>query len=380
MTSKKRSARKRKKYDVSEVYIPPAITVSTADEFFIAVCNSGEHSYVVAGVKQKDESDDKHFRLLAGAGKFLDTSSKEKVKKVKKVKKEDEEEGGCKLSVKGVHNTAKVFFGNPRAFLANEHLIAGSWFQEGKRFAPPFSRKAKYSAYTISFAQYLKLVDLITEINPNMPCYRLDSAEKTKANKFLLKYGWGADVENVHKKLKTKITHINMIANNCRTSALDIVDEVAKPLLSKQVTGNALAKLPLSTRFHDGVADYLYILPAALDATKTDDIHPAIRSTLATIYKRLDDMLTKATKNKITKQKFELLKSLYNELLSMDKQDIQAFKDKIDEFLDDDENKQILYKTREPNIFGRLFKPKTSTENMFIAIDKKITKKITQSL
>ncbi|WP_028389259.1 hypothetical protein [Legionella fairfieldensis] len=318
------------------------VDVNDDDEFFIALCQSGFHSYIVAGVQRKGQ-----FRLLLSVGKYSFSTSLTLIK--------------------------EVLFSHSKAFLSNEYLAHGRYNIEANQYDTPREVQASYSAYAINYIQYLKLIDLIEKASPFIRCYR--PVEQTGS---LIKLEWRqGNNQGVNPSVIDNINNLT-IRNTCRTTALDIVDYIAHPLLSAKVSRKFYKPLPLKTIFQNGYAQHLYILPQPLDAKKTQNISPLIREVFIDIYKRLDDLLCSTHRSISTREKFEAIKNVYNELITCDKNDLPAFKRKMEHLIIS--NQGIIFQHRNYSLILKKLGHKTASENLFIKINKRIEKQIQNTL
>ena len=327
------------------------IEVDLDDEFFIAVCTTDSiilHSYITVGVKLKNINNQDEYRLLASIGKYADPEDL----------------------------IRKAIFSKAPGFLTNEYVAHGRSVRNENKYKDPEQTEARYSAYAIDYAQYCRFINLLSSINPKIAFYRPNIQNNTDT-KITLRYGAGQQKDLRRSMVRTKrnTTYLNL-SNTCRNSALDIIDYVAKPVLSDTVSTLFYKDLKLSTTFSRGATNHLYVLPKSLDDKQAKNMHPIILNTFARIYIRLDDMIQKSPNSSQTKVKFAKLKELYNHLLTCNKTDLPAFQKEIDAFLKIQNNQKILYGKRDPTLFSKLFKLNTSTENMFIDINKKIRKQL----
>jgi hypothetical protein len=271
----------------------PDITVSRNNELFLAICQMDAHSFIMAGVHDKD-NDQKH--LLLSVGKVLDTEQGKK----------NMELFACKYLCSSLSSV-----------LQHERDM----FELGET-------KIAYKAFNISHKQYEHLIELLIAskykfqikkyIKSHVKAYRFHTRKDgmhiytlTELSDENLKTSVNAD------QIDKSIRKLNVI-NNCRTTAMDFLDTVLdSKYKSDDVKPDPLRYLPFHTKVDSGliIGDF-YILPAPPIKT---DYKPEQYSMLKKLYRQLERLPKKDEHDQVTQSKFSRLKELYQHIESKKK-------------------------------------------------------------
>jgi hypothetical protein len=248
------------------------------DEYFLAICRTGNHSFLAIGVKTPT-----NMLMLLRVGKYSD-------------------EPACEV--------LKFFFGKTiDSYLkAHHHLL------------PRF-----YRAYSISYQQVLEFFQLIKEID------ELQEKKNNKKKAYKHIQGWipseinGEDKENIcfnqseinqfksltmelknHEDLKNHTQELNLYNNSCRTTAL----EISKYILGFIPAVSRLFFISPSYKsiFKDTKLDpnFFYILPAPPNAYKNLSLKQ--KNVMESLYQRLESIPRLNPESEKTSQKFATLK------------------------------------------------------------------------
>ena len=304
------------------------MVVNRDDEFFIAIGKKGIHSFVMLGVMKNNMP-----FLLARVGK---TNSID----------EDFGRGLCsqgKLAVKAIVSQTK-------SALQEEPLL--------------LQGHISYSAYAIGYEhciQFLKLIALsqrIHAINAYQPV-REDDAGVVMEKKALPR----APIEEADVKQRNIIerSHSLHINNTCRSTAIDLIEYTQNiSHLTDNVSSAFFRDLPVSVLFSEGKPNkYFYVFPLPPNAHDADQEKMAI---LTKIYKRMENLLKKDLYGENTIQKFQALKTLYNQQAGLPNGSLNEALDSIRQWRQD--NQSVISQLRAQSFLGRLFVFKSSTEAM----------------
>lgn len=346
------------------------ITVKKTDEFFISLATVRGHSFVLAGVNSGGKT-----HILARVGKVV----------------AHPEEFSCKSMVK----EGKLVSSATSA----ESIIA----DEGIFHSDRYRSKISYSAYSISYDQYLHFIDLVQQLesveNRNLiRCFKPCTDEYDEVT---LKYQRAntAITDQITRemercaKVKSKTTRIT-INNTCRHSAIDLLNYVRNDApLANNVSNQFFRDLPLQTEL---IVDlntpffeknknrvnqkYLikpsnwkpfYILPPPppLDLVKSN----SRAEVLVKIYQQMEHLLKKNPNSRATFNKFNALKQLYTQEMGIN-----------DESLSDLLNKIRLWKRinqehlglRQRFWFDKFLNRKSTTEKMLDQVELNLKTKV----
>jgi len=297
--------------------------VDKKSEFFIALGKTGIHSFVMLGVMQAGEP-----KLLARVGK---TNSVDK-----------DFGRGCKM-------TAKALFSHTDSELHNESLRL--W------------NDISYSAYAINYAHYQQFMKLasLAQGSAELECYQ---TVREDDDTYVMSFDSLAKPElaNASEReqaivQRTKNLHVT---NTCRNTAIDLVEYTQGTQLSSNVSHTFFRDLPVKAVFNSGKPDrHFYVFPLPPAAHEADHEKMVI---LTKIYKRMEQLLQKEPYSQNTIEKFEALKTLYQQQAGVPNGNIEDALVGIKQWKE--EHKAVISQLRDQSFFGKLFVSKSSTVAM----------------
>ncbi|AHE67736.1 hypothetical protein [Legionella oakridgensis] len=291
------------------------------DEFFIALAKKGGHSFIMLGVMQENKP-----VLLARVGKIVIDS-----------------DDCCKLS-------GKLLFTGAKAELQSESLHPKG--------------EISYSAYAISYRQYLQFTKLMSFAQRgSISCYLPDSEDDTTATlklKTIQKRELSPDNTEQERKIVEK-THHTTLSNTCRHTAIDLIEYTQGiRTLTNNVSRLFFRSLPLKTNFSYGVPqDHFYIFPLPPDAYPAEKEKKTI---LTKIYQRMENLLKKDPYGENTLAKFSALKQLYIQQAGIPMDDMEQALASIRTWKS--MHQPVIEHLREQSFFGKLFVSVSSTKSM----------------
>lgn len=299
------------------------IQVQKDDEFFIAICKYGKHSYVNLGVKQPNK---KPFFLAAwGKGNHSDSS----------------------------FPLCSSIVGEVDAVIFNEsdvrRLIIG---RDGKeRLSIPREKKVKYKAYGITYTEYLQFLDYIAALSTKQQNkYRGRPLSRDFPVRILKAYSVidendAGDVILEWKELdnggvaysypvNSPENSLSLPDNTCRHSAIRLTEQARQTpgMLGEGISSSFWQDPPLQAVFQKGGVKqhHFYILPRP--PTAFPDITGEKKQLLIDIYNRLDEMLLIAQDSPSSIRKFKALKNLYQEIATQLPADIFSVIEAIEQW------------------------------------------------
>lgn len=301
----------------------PDIIVNKQDEFFIAAGKLHLHSFVMLGVIQNSMP-----ILLAKVGK-TNSSDPEFGTTRKKL---------CKM-------TFKMAFSEAIGVLQAEKLS--------------FCEDMSYSANTSSYAHYLQFIHLLrlasAEQNKPLYCYQPISEDETSV---CLRYQILEATElkpTVEEQRIIDRSHTVKLFNNCRTTALDLIDYSTNHNgMINHLSSFFYAEYPLANP-----NQHFYILPLPPSAYDNDGAKSAL---LTRIYQQMEKLLKIDPYGDCTIHKFEALKALYIEQAGIATGDINEALRSIMDWKK--KHHLCINQFRRLDFFTKLFVSKTATANM----------------
>ncbi len=299
------------------------IQLSPYGEFFIALCQINEHSYITFGMRTGDK-----VEVLASFGKVFDESA---------------------LGLSFV-------FWNTAAYVRNESFM----------FAENREREVKYKAYAITYHHYLAFLHHIKRLslqhNSGLRAYCPDPDQPSRLV-WKLVANVKTNAKNTDSMDLNEYGRVGLINNTCRHSAIHLTKQAAhRTDLGKGISSLFFSTPPLAADFLAGKVKkstpYFYILP--LPPQAFPGLTPAKHKIINQLYRRLDEIVLCAQKNPITIQKFHKIKELYNELTRNSKASIFDIMKGIEAWEHD--NKDLISKHRKSHWFSF----QTATEKMFV--------------
>lgn len=268
----------------------PTIDVDLqSTKFFITIAKKDAHSFVMIGIYDGSKVE----RLLVRVGKFFDIDPSKTL--------------GCLF----LESVASAVLGHADAHLHDEGLV----------------RKAKddlisYQAYDLSFDQYLHFLQILESLQTTVNTFTCYKPICYKEGKVTLAYTKQRMMPP--KKLSSGLdasVHQLSIDNNCRHSAIALVQEVLGSFVPSLLSTFFLNELPYHTYLDHGMpsAEHpFYVLPpppvASLQVNKKQ------RAVLEQLYHRMEHLLMLEPDSLQTQEKFFCLKELYTELLGTTKE------------------------------------------------------------
>jgi hypothetical protein len=282
-----------------------SLIVNKNNEFFIALCQKKEHSYISMGVKDNNGNS----QLLASFGKIghLESTKAEK-------------ENITDMLKIAISELCGLVFTHSSAIIQNEPVIAyeknnGEWYR-------PSNSEITYKAYAISYQHYVQLLHHMAAISRKQQIKF--SAKPLKAyfpvmeNDNFVKLEWeNVDHEEEIQPLANDEFVTLSIGNTCRHSAIHLTEEARKtPDAGAGISSLFFKSPPLKAVFGQGYVQdrYFFVLP--LPPNSFLQVNPEKLAILTELYQRLDEMVLIAQENEVSIRKFEKLKGLYKEIAS----------------------------------------------------------------
>ena len=340
----------------------PTINVNKEDDqFFIALAQKGNHSYVMCGVRQISEKKNQNLfslppvQLLATIGKVSTHS---------------------KLA------TLMLITDTPQlAYLRSEPII---------KSIAEYSHKVNsifYKAYDISLLQYKRFVNLINElestINPNITkkknkyikLYRETKNDQSGSedneicfdythNKKKLSNNKLSNVSTKIEKIKDRAKFLSLFKKSCRTTAIDIVNYTRNSYeLGSRVSKNPLRKMPFKSILLNGKIDQqsFYCFPYPVESYNSILINekPERIKKLLTLYKLLENFTHYNSDSLIILREFNAIKELYYDVANKKKETIDLIWRKWKK-----KYRKLLSRCHRPHFFERC----TPLQHMFMEI------------
>lgn len=317
--------------------------------FFMSINQQGPHTFIMAGIYDETRS----LHVLCRVGKIADTEN---------------------LSSDLCFNALSWFFNT--CFFSSKAILK----DEGLARQHINATDIRYQAYDISYEQYLELIQLLESVQTTtnkFTCYKPD-ARYGKTVELRLTSDLILDKKPKHQYLEKSANELS-INNNCRHTAIHLVEEVSKTHISPMVSTLFTRKLPYSTRLEFGeptASIPFYVLPVAPAAFK--DINKTQKYILEKLYRRMEQLVTLDTESLQTQKKFLALKSLYNEELGPQKNislqellvSIQSWKEA---------NKDILNPLRKRYFWDDYITRKSATTKLLDEIEQNLYIELTPS-
>ncbi|MFA6303296.1 MAG: hypothetical protein WC627_09230 [Legionella sp.] len=265
--------------------INPATT-----KFFISINQQGPHTFIMAGIYEEIKT----LHVLCRVGKIADTEN---------------------LSLNLCLNVLSWFFNT--CFFSTKAILK----DEGVARKHSNATDIHYQAYEITYEHYLELVQLLESVQTTsnkFTCYKPnasygDTVELRLTSDLIL------DKKPKYPALEKSANELS-INNNCRHTAIYLVEQVSKTHISPMVSTLFTSKLPYSTRLEFGEPTTtipFYVLPVSPAAF--NDINKTQKYILEKLYRRMEQLVTIDPESLHTQKKFLALKSLYNEQLGPQK-------------------------------------------------------------
>lgn len=302
--------------------MPQFLDISPQSEFFIALCQRQVHSYVTVGMKTGEK-----IEVLASHGK----------------------------GATGDASSCSFVFWDTSAYIGNETFM----------FRADHERQVSYKAYAITYQHYLEFLDYLKRIaihqHTELEAYCPDSTQP-------LRLEWKSIVEPQTENQEDNSIDLNrygrlgLFNNTCRHSAIELTRAASHRYdLGRGISSLFFNRPPLSTVFFDGKVNKpdspFYILP--LPPQSFAGLSPKKLSILVQLYQRLDEIVLCAQQHPMTFQKFNKIKTLYNDLTANCTASIMDIMQGIEAW--ESENKSLIAQHRKPHWFAF----QTATEKMF---------------
>lgn len=333
----------------------PDINITPGDEFFLALCKSGLHSFVTLGVVLADQPDSPI--LLARVGK-------------------------CAMG--------SLFF-NPRVIFQDE------LFCESET-----KREISYQAYTITAEQadqcvqllslidQTQLKDKITRANfsnkehPLITAFVSEDPDKEGIQCYqhviLSRHNFPSfSEENGQKRAATQVAHnayrFNPLTNTCRHTALDIVEFILK--FKTGISAFFLLSPRYKTHMFGGrlYGKTWYIVPAS-PLVYASQLSPKQLHVANCLYEQLSNIPTQKLSDPLTRKKFNAIKAIYMDIVGEAHLDVAALLGKICAYERD--NQSILYASRSPCLLSQwmnkytFFQSPVTTREVFNGIKREL--------
>ncbi|WED44434.1 hypothetical protein [Legionella cardiaca] len=338
------------------------IKVKRDDEFFLAIAKEGIHSFVMLGVVQDNKP-----LILARVGKTNDIDS--------------DVRSPLKLGVK--------------------YITTGTLGRLADEGIEQDDGEINYQAYAINYEQYKEFLALIwtmeqeqkknptilNELNTNY--YVVERAKNAAISCYVPHEPTeGGEIELIHEELgtntfvpkegkeeqfnkaATNTQKIQIINNSCRTTALNILDIVLG--FKANVSKHFFVAPAYKTQFIDKKldADSFYIFPPPPTAYK--DLGKTQRAVLEKLYKRLEEIPHKDTREQATRDKFAALKTMYNSIAGKNNLSASDLLQCISEH--EKGKEEVLYAKRSPSKLSTFFNLSSSTKKMVDSMKEKLNK------
>lgn len=255
-------------------------------KFFISINQQGPHTFIMSGIYEGTRAP----HVLCRVGKIADTES---------------------LSSDVCLNVLSLFFNI--CFFSTKAILK----DEGVARKHINVTDIRYQAYDITYEQYLELLQLLESVQTTTNkfiCYK-PNVRNGKTVELRLTSELVLNQKSKHQFLEKSANELS-INNNCRHTAIHLVEEVSKTHISPMVSTLFTSKLPYSTRLEFGALPSsipFYVLPVSPAAFK--DINKTQKYILEKLYHRMEQLVTLDPESLQTQKKFLALKSLYNEQL-----------------------------------------------------------------
>jgi hypothetical protein len=324
-----------------------SIRVRKHSEFFIAIAKQGVHSFMMVGVVDDDQ---KANHLLARVGKSNDI--------------DPDFRNNCIMARKEIFSTTKAQLKDEGITRPSGHVT-----------------RINYQAYSITFEQAHQFMKLIREVEakqyPGKTCMiqgLLPSAEdETGYVDFHQRHLSALDKNNSlqpHPKsqdLALEASEIN-IRNTCRTTARNMVNTILG--FDTKVSEHFFLAPKYKTTLISGLPNFntFYILPPPANAYQK--LTKPQKKVLSDLYKRLKDIPTKNRNSTETRDKFNAVKTLYQQIAGANTLKANKLLEAIITY--EKNNQEKLYAIRSPNFFSKCLGLKSSTEKTLKNIKAKL--------
>jgi len=326
----------------------PTLTVNKSDEFFITVAKQGNHSFVMLGVIQNNEPE-----LLARVGKIMVSSG---------------------FSVLDNLMLAGSIFSDAESLLEDEGIAR----EDDKE------RRVSYMSYALNYEQAMQFISLVSQIGSEQfiggvpKCYQPNNDGGSSADEIVtLKYtGNRCSLDLKNKPIVDRTQKISLRNNTCRHTALDILKyTLGIDHHPKHISTLFFQNLPLKTTLVKGKpnkATPFYVIPPPPTVFLKGKSFKKLGSkerALIRIYKKMEKLLTNAPHSQDTKNKFDALKSLYNQLAGKNEQSLDAYIQQIMDWRK--ENPEAINTFRASTTaqkIGRFFCKETATKKLIDSV------------
>ncbi len=256
------------------------------DQFFIAICKQGAHSFLMLGVYDQNQV----THLLCRVGKFFDLPRESRNSR-------------CYTTSSLIIN---ALFSSAKAKIKDEKLS-----REAKGEVP-----ISYQAYDLSYQHYLEFIQLLEGLQTDdnkYKCYKPVAENQSEVYLKLTRdliFTPRTDLGEIIAD--TSEVRLN---NTCRHTAIKLVEEAQHVPVSPLISSNFFSDLPYQTRLDYGKpsADVpFYVLPPSPAAYP--DLSEEKRSAVTKLYTRMEHLLLIDPYSVHTQNKFRSLKDLYTEI------------------------------------------------------------------
>ncbi|CEG56189.1 hypothetical protein [Legionella fallonii] len=321
------------------------------DNLFIAICKKEGHSFVMLGVYDKNN---KVKQVLCRVGKLFTSEG-------------GDEDSGCLFFLSKLW---QILFGNGAKAQLSDEGVARNKFD-------PIS--ISYQAYELSYRQYKEFIQLLEGLQTNENQFKVFKPIQEEGSEVTLELTTDlvfSDKVNTDK-LKDNTCKLS-IDNNCRHSAIQMVEETTHTPLPSLVSTNYMSDLPYKTQLEYGSPSQdipFYVLPVA--PTAYPELSEHKRNILSQLYERMEHMLLIAPNSVQTQRKFQCLKDLYVQMAGPKKdQSLSELLVSIQSWRA--ENHLVIDELRETNLVDdflacfTIFKRKSATAQLFDKIEENL--------
>ncbi len=259
------------------------LEINNKDKFCIAVCmESHLHTFLIAGTIQQSK-----FIPLVDVGKHIP------------------------IPERGQRTTCNIFLrmltGYLHSAISNEKLLVDNTNEK--------EREVSYIAFDISYDDYLRFLQYLKFINPDIKAY-IPTNESKSSGDILLEYQPLTTMQSDEKIQNTNLKDIYdrkdylSFVNSCRSAAIELL----KLVLPKEIAVTSIVPInfmygfPFLTSFKSGElsSHLLFTLPAP---------PPKDSPVLTNAYNQLQACLFTSQWNESTRKNFIALKDFYDDLL-----------------------------------------------------------------
>lgn len=245
-------------------------------EFFLAICQARDHSFVIAGVRDKNNK----THTLNITGKiFLENKQKS--------------------------DKFRFLYPGIKSGLGDEYT---SFWSTRDGFT-----SVRYKCFAVTYQQYLEYIKIVSAYNSNINFYQ--DSQDTELDNYIFKQQ--AALHNTEKKLSAAPPEYVSLFNSCRDTAVEIIEQTVAQKFIGRLLSLFFIELPCCGYLRNGqlsAATRLFILPAPPSIQlKLED--KKSYQTLKHIYICMEQIIdTPSNDERADYAKFAMLKELYLKL------------------------------------------------------------------